>query len=151
MHSHEPRAGSGPERAFERSSAVFSAALESVSRASGAGCAKTRLSSSRGKPVQEKSSSHIAIHNASQRWGRRAFIKAELRCHSLGSSESECSVHEKGLLPVRIAQKIGALRNGDKGTLFLDEVGDIPPALQPKLLRVLQEQEFERLGSGSHA
>ena len=55
--------------------------------------------------------------------------------------------HEKGAFTGAIAQKIGRFELADKGTLFLDEVGDIPPALQPKLLRVLQEQEFERLGS----
>ena len=54
--------------------------------------------------------------------------------------------HEKGAFTGAIAQKIGRFETADKGTLFLDEVGDIPPALQPKLLRVLQEQEFERLG-----
>jgi formate hydrogenlyase transcriptional activator len=56
--------------------------------------------------------------------------------------------HEKGAFTSAIAQKIGRFEMADKGTLFLDEVGDIPSALQPKLLRVLQEQEFERLGSG---
>jgi len=56
--------------------------------------------------------------------------------------------HEKGAFTGAIAQKIGRFEMADKGTLFLDEVGDIPPELQPKLLRVLQEQEFERLGSG---
>jgi formate hydrogenlyase transcriptional activator len=56
--------------------------------------------------------------------------------------------HEKGAFTGAIAQKIGRFEMSDKGTLFLDEVGDIPPTLQPKLLRVLQEQEFERLGSG---
>jgi transcriptional regulator with GAF, ATPase, and Fis domain len=56
--------------------------------------------------------------------------------------------HEKGAFTGAIAQKIGRFEMADKGTLFLDEVGDIPPALQPKLLRVLQEHEFERLGSG---
>jgi formate hydrogenlyase transcriptional activator len=56
--------------------------------------------------------------------------------------------HEKGAFTGAIAQKIGRFEMADKGTLFLDEVGDIPSALQPKLLRVLQEQEFERLGSG---
>src|SRR2546430_2181088 len=55
--------------------------------------------------------------------------------------------HERGAFTGAIAQKIGRFELADKGTLFLDEVGDIPPALQPKLLRVLQEQEFERLGS----
>jgi formate hydrogenlyase transcriptional activator len=56
--------------------------------------------------------------------------------------------HEKGAFTGAIAQKVGRFEIADKGTLLLDEVGDIPPALQPKLLRVLQEQEFERLGSG---
>src|SRR5947199_8661947 len=61
--------------------------------------------------------------------------------------ERELFGHEKGAFTCAIAQKIGRFELADKGTLFLDEVGDIPPALQPKLLRVLQEQEFERLGS----
>jgi formate hydrogenlyase transcriptional activator len=88
-----------------------------------------------------------AIHNASQRYGR-AFIKLNCAAIPLDLLESELFGHEKGAFTGAIAQKIGRFEMADKGTLFLDEVGDIPPALQPKLLRVLQEQEFERLGSG---
>src|SRR6266581_3632425 len=87
-----------------------------------------------------------AIHNASQRCGR-AFIKLNCAAIPLDLLESELFGHEKGAFTGAIAQKIGRFEMADKGTLFLDEVGDIPPALQPKLLRVLQEQEFERLGS----
>jgi formate hydrogenlyase transcriptional activator len=88
-----------------------------------------------------------AIHNASQRCGR-AFIKLNCAAIPLDLLESELFGHEKGAFTGAIAQKIGRFEMADKGTLFLDEVGDIPPALQPKLLRILQEQEFERLGSG---
>ena len=88
-----------------------------------------------------------AIHNASQRFGR-AFIKLNCAAIPLDLLESELFGHEKGAFTGAIAQKIGRFEMADKGTLFLDEVGDIPSALQPKLLRVLQEQEFERLGSG---
>jgi transcriptional regulator with GAF, ATPase, and Fis domain len=88
-----------------------------------------------------------AIHNASQRCGR-AFIKLNCAAIPLDLLESELFGHEKGAFTGAIAQKIGRFEMADKGTLVLDEVGDIPPALQPKLLRVLQEQEFERLGSG---
>ena len=88
-----------------------------------------------------------AIHNASQRCGR-AFIKLNCAAIPLDLLESELFGHEKGAFTGAIAQKVGRFEMADKGTLFLDEVGDIPSALQPKLLRVLQEQEFERLGSG---
>jgi formate hydrogenlyase transcriptional activator len=88
-----------------------------------------------------------ALHNASQRCGR-AFIKLNCAAIPLDLLESELFGHERGAFTGAIAQKIGRFEMADKGTLFLDEVGDIPPALQPKLLRVLQEQEFERLGSG---
>jgi formate hydrogenlyase transcriptional activator len=88
-----------------------------------------------------------AIHNASQRCGR-AFIELNCAAIPLDLLESELFGHEKGAFTGAIAQKIGRFEMAHKGTLFLDEVGDIPPALQPKLLRVLQEQEFERLGSG---
>jgi len=87
-----------------------------------------------------------AIHNASHRCGR-AFIKLNCAAIPLDLLESELFGHEKGAFTGAIAQKIGRFEMADEGTLFLDEVGDIPPALQPKLLRILQEQEFERLGS----
>jgi formate hydrogenlyase transcriptional activator len=87
-----------------------------------------------------------AIHNISARCGR-PFIRLNCAAIPLDLLESELFGHEKGAFTGAIAQKIGRFELADKGTLFLDEVGDIPPALQPKLLRVLQEQEFERLGS----
>jgi formate hydrogenlyase transcriptional activator len=87
-----------------------------------------------------------AIHNLSSRCGR-AFVRVNCAAIPLDLLESELFGHEKGAFTGAIAQKIGRFEMADKGTLFLDEVGDIPPALQPKLLRVLQEQEFERLGS----
>jgi formate hydrogenlyase transcriptional activator len=89
-----------------------------------------------------------AIHNLSSRCGR-PFIKLNCAAIPLDLLESELFGHEKGAFTGAIAQKIGRFELADKGTLFLDEVGDIPAVLQPKLLRVLQEQEFERLG-GTH-
>jgi formate hydrogenlyase transcriptional activator len=86
-----------------------------------------------------------AIHNISSRCGR-PFVKINCAAIPLDLLESELFGHEKGAFTGAIAQKLGRFEMADKGTLFLDEVGDIPPALQPKLLRVLQEQEFERLG-----
>jgi len=88
-----------------------------------------------------------ALHNLSSRCGR-PFIKLNCAAIPFDLLESELFGHEKGAFTGAIAQKIGRFELADKGTLFLDEVGDIPLALQPKLLRVLQEQEFERLGSG---
>jgi formate hydrogenlyase transcriptional activator len=88
-----------------------------------------------------------AIHNASPRSGQ-PLIKLNCAAIPFDLLESELFGHEKGAFTGAITQKIGRFELADKGTLFLDEVGDIPLALQPKLLRVLQEQEFERLGSG---
>jgi transcriptional regulator with GAF, ATPase, and Fis domain len=87
-----------------------------------------------------------AIHNISSRCGR-SFVKLNCAAIPLDLLESELFGHEKGAFTGAIAQRIGRFELADKGTLFLDEIGDIPLALQPKLLRVLQEQEFERLGS----
>src|SRR5271155_1389583 len=86
-----------------------------------------------------------AIHNASPRRGR-ALIKLNCAAIPFDLLESELFGHERGAFTGAIAQKTGRFELADKGTLFLDEIGDISLALQPKLLRVLQEQEFERLG-----
>jgi formate hydrogenlyase transcriptional activator len=87
-----------------------------------------------------------AIHNLSSR-RERAFVKLNCAAIRLGLLESELFGHERGAFTGAIAQKMGRFELANKGTLFLDEVGDIPSELQAKLLRVLQEQEFERLGS----
>jgi formate hydrogenlyase transcriptional activator len=87
-----------------------------------------------------------AIHHLSAR-REGAFVKLNCAAIPLGLLESELFGHEKGAFTGAIAQKIGRFELAHKGTLFLDEVGDIPLELQAKLLRVLQEQEFERLGS----
>jgi formate hydrogenlyase transcriptional activator len=87
-----------------------------------------------------------AIHNISARCGR-PFVKLNCSAIPFDLLESELFGHEKGAFTGAVAQKIGRFEMADTGTLFLDEIGDLPLALQPKLLRVLQEQEFERLGS----
>jgi formate hydrogenlyase transcriptional activator len=87
-----------------------------------------------------------AIHKLGRR-SEKAFVKLNCAAIPLGLLESELFGHEKGAFTGAIAQKTGRFDLADKGTLFLDEVGDIPLELQAKLLRVLQEQEFERLGS----
>jgi formate hydrogenlyase transcriptional activator len=88
-----------------------------------------------------------AIHNLSARCGR-PFVKLNCSAIPFDLLESELFGHEKGAFTGAVAQKIGRFEMADTGTLFLDEIGDLPLALQPKLLRILQEQEFERLGSG---
>jgi len=134
-----------PDRRFERiigRSAVLESVLEQVEQV--APTDSTVLVE--GETGTGKELIAHAIHNASQRFGR-PFIKLNCAAIPLDLLESEVFGHEKGAFTGAIAQRIGRFEAADKGTLFLDEVGDIPPALQPKLLRVLQEQEFERLGS----
>ena len=87
-----------------------------------------------------------AVHEHSRRKDR-IFVKVNCAAIPTGLLESELFGHEKGAFTGAISQKIGRLELADGGTLFLDEVGDIPSEIQPKLLRALQEQEFERLGS----
>ena len=87
-----------------------------------------------------------AIHDRSRR-KERTFVKTNCAAIPTGLLESELFGHEKGAFTGAVSQKLGRLELADRGTLFLDEVGDIPLELQPKLLRALQEREFERLGS----
>ena len=87
-----------------------------------------------------------AVHEHSKRKSR-TFVKLNCAAIPTGLLESELFGHEKGAFTGAIAQKVGRMELADQGTLFLDEVGDIPIEIQPKLLRALQEREFERLGS----
>jgi len=87
-----------------------------------------------------------AIHDRSRRKDR-TFVKLNCAAIPTGLLESELFGHEKGAFTGAIIQKVGRMELADQGTLFLDEVGDIPIEIQPKLLRALQEREFERLGS----
>ena len=87
-----------------------------------------------------------AIHDSSRRKDR-TLVKVNCAAIPPGLLESELFGHERGAFTGAITQKVGRLELADRGTLFLDEVGDIPTDVQPKLLRALQEREFERLGS----
>ena len=87
-----------------------------------------------------------SIHNLSSR-SEHPFVKLDCAAIPFDLLDSELFGHEKGAFPWAVAHRIGRFEMADGGTLFLDEIGDLPPALQPKLLRILQEQEFERPGS----
>ena len=89
-----------------------------------------------------------AIHRLSQR-ANNSFVKLNCAAIPSGLVESELFGNEKGAFTGAVSKKIGRIELADKGTLFLDEIGELPLELQPKLLRVLQDQEFERLG-GTH-
>jgi transcriptional regulator with GAF, ATPase, and Fis domain len=134
------------ERKFEQiigSSPALESVLEQVARVASTNSTVLVL----GETGSGKELIARAIHNISSRCGR-SFIKLNCAAIPFDLLESELFGHEKGAFTGAIAQKIGRFEMADNGTLFLDEIGDIPLALQPKLLRVLQEQEFERLGSG---
>jgi len=142
-----PRGGGSPaERAFEGiigHSAALESVLDQVERV--APTDSTVLI--QGETGTGKELIAHAIHNVSGRCGR-ALIRLNCAAIPFDLLESELFGHERGAFTGAIGQKIGRFELAHQGTLFLDEVGDIPLGLQPKLLRVLQEQEFERLGSG---
>ena len=133
------------ERRFEQiigDSPALEAVLEQVERVAPTDCTVFI----QGETGTGKELIAHAIHNISSRCGH-SFVRLNCAAIPLDLLESELFGHEKGAFTGAITQKIGRFELADKGTLFLDEVGDIPLPLQPKLLRVLQEQEFERLGS----
>jgi formate hydrogenlyase transcriptional activator len=134
------------ERAFEQiigNSPALEAVLEQVERV--APTDSTVLI--QGETGTGKELIAHAIHNVSPRCAR-ALIKLNCAAIPFDLLESELFGHERGAFTGAIVQKIGRFEMAHEGTLFLDEVADIPTALQPKLLRVLQEHEFERLGGG---
>jgi len=136
--------GDQAERTFERSR--NSAALESVLDQVEQWLTPTHCPHRGGNRHGKKLIAH-AIHNTSQRCGR-AFIKLNCAAIPLDLLESELFVMRGAPSPVAIAQRIGRFEMADKGTLFLDEVGDIPPRCSRSCCACCKEQEFERLGSG---
>ncbi len=123
-------------------SAKFKAALDQVNLVAPADCAVMI----QGETGTGKELIAQAIHNGSSR-SNGPFIKLNCAAIPAGLLESELFGHERGAYTGAVTQRIGRLQLAHRGTLFLDEVGDMPLELQPKLLRALQEQEFERLGS----
>src|SRR3954464_1267008 len=124
------------------SSAKFRAVLEDVETVASADCAVLiGGETGTGKEVIAKS-----IHDASP---RRQHRFAATNCAGIPAAllESELFGHERGAFTGAVASRMGRFQTADRGTLFLDEIGELPIELQPKILRVIQEQEFERLGS----
>jgi formate hydrogenlyase transcriptional activator len=125
------------------SSPRFRAVLDEIRMVAHAGCAVlVQGETGTGKEVVAR-----AIHDASPRRNNR-FVAVNCAAIPSGLLESELFGHERGAFTGAVAQSIGRFQSADRGTLFLDEIGDLPLELQPKLLRALQEQQFERLGSG---
>src|SRR5271168_5133942 len=123
-------------------SAAFHAVLEQVNQVAPADCAVLI----QGETGTGKELIAQAIHDGSRR-ASGPFIKLNCAAIPAGLLESELFGHERGAFTGAVASRMGRLRLAHGGTLFLDEIGDLPLELQPKLLRALQEQEFERLGS----
>lgn len=123
-------------------SAKFKAVLEQVDMAAPAGCAVLI----QGETGTGKELIARAVHERSAR-ARGPFVTLNCAAIPAGLLESELFGHERGAYTGALVQRLGRLQLAHKGTLFLDEIGDLPLELQPKLLRALQEQEFERLGS----
>jgi len=140
------RAREGRDSQFEQivgSSPALEAVLEQVERVGPTDATVLIL----GETGTGKELVAQAVHNISARCNRR-FVKVNCAAIPFDLLESELFGHERGAFTGAIAQRVGRFELAHQGTLFLDEIGDIPLALQPKLLRVLQEREFERLGSG---